>query len=135
MKFKIAVEMELDLTEKDTEMIETNPAKFCEEFAKTLASYATVDIAEQGAKCVYVDHAWMCDRLCDNDQDYKNGILNGVLDKTISQKVKRDPFGAECPNCGGRIVLPSTYTFGGKMINIRCDYCYSCGQALDWSEE
>lgn len=60
---------------------------------------------------------------------------NGILNKIIPQKVKRDPFGVECPNCGGRIVLPSTYTFGGKMINIRCDYCYSCGQALDWSEE
>jgi len=58
-----------------------------------------------------------------------------AVEKTIPQKVKRDPFGVECPNCGGRIVLPSTYTFGGKMINIRCDYCYSCGQALDWEEE
>lgn len=58
-----------------------------------------------------------------------------VVNKVIPQKVKRDPFGAECPNCGGRVVLPSTYTLGGKMIGIRCDYCYSCGQALDWSEE
>ena len=80
MKFKIAVEMELDLTGKDTEMVEANPAKFCEEFAKILASYATVDIAEQGAKCVYVDHAWMCDCLCENDRDYNNGILNGILE-------------------------------------------------------
>lgn len=55
--------------------------------------------------------------------------------KTVPQKVKRDPFGVECPNCGGRIVLPSTYTFDGKKIGIRCDNCYSCGQALDWSEE
>lgn len=83
MKLKIAVEMELDLNGKDTEMIETNPAKFCEEFAKTLTSYATEGAAEQGAKCVYVDHAWMCDRLCENDQDYNNGILNGILDGTI----------------------------------------------------
>ena len=55
--------------------------------------------------------------------------------KTVPQKVKRDPFGVECPNCGGRVVLPSAYTFGGKKVAIRCDYCYSCGQALDWSEE
>ena len=52
--------------------------------------------------------------------------------KTVPQKVKRDPFGVECPHCGGRVILPSTYTFGGKMISIRCDNCYSCGQALDW---
>ncbi len=58
-----------------------------------------------------------------------------AVKKTIPQKVKRDPFGVECPNCEGRIVLPSTYTFDGKKIGIRCDYCYSCGQALDWSEE
>lgn len=57
-----------------------------------------------------------------------------AVQKTIPQKVKRDPFGTECPNCGSRIVLPSTYTFGGKKIGIRCDCCYSCGQALDWSE-
>lgn len=87
MKFKIAVEMELDLNEKDTEMIETNPvkfckesAKFCEEFAKTLASYATEDMTWLGTKCVYVDHTWMCDCLCENDQVYNNGILNGLLD-------------------------------------------------------
>ena len=89
MKFKIAVEVELDLTGKETEMVETNPAKFCEgsakfceEFAKTLANYATIDIAELGAKCVYVDHAWICDCLCENDRDYNNGILNGILDGT-----------------------------------------------------
>lgn len=58
-----------------------------------------------------------------------------AVNKTIPQKVKRDPFGVECPNCGGRIVLPNTYAFDGKKICIRCDYCYSCGQALDWSEE
>lgn len=57
-----------------------------------------------------------------------------AVEKTIPQKLKRDPFGAECPNCGSRIVLPTTYTFGGKKIGIRCDCCYSCGQALDWSE-
>lgn len=83
MKFKIAVEMELDLTEKDTKMIEANSAEFCEEFAKTLASYATDDMATAGVKCVYVDHAWMCNRLCENDQEYNNGILNGILDGTI----------------------------------------------------
>lgn len=55
--------------------------------------------------------------------------------KTVPHKVKRDPFGVECPNCGGRVVLPSTYTFNGKMVGVRCDYCYSCGQALDWSGE
>ena len=81
MKFKIAVEMELDLTGKDTEMIETNPAKFSEEFAKLLASYATEGAAEQGAKCVYVDHAWMCDCLCENDRDYNNGILDETIEK------------------------------------------------------
>lgn len=72
-----------------------------------------------------------------------------AVEKTIPQKVKRDPFGVECPNCGGRVVLPSTYTFSSKFnnnmidvqtfnnnrIGIRCDCCYSCGQALDWSEE
>ncbi len=58
-----------------------------------------------------------------------------TVKKTIPQKVKHDPFGVECPNCGGRIVLPTTYTFNGNMIGIRCDYCYNCGQALDWSEE
>lgn len=58
-----------------------------------------------------------------------------IVNKAIPQKVKRDPFGAECPHCGGRVILPSTYTFGGKMIGIRCDNCYSCGQALDWSVE
>lgn len=58
-----------------------------------------------------------------------------AVKKTVPQEVKRDPFGVECPNCGGRIVLPSTYTFNGKMIGTRCDYCYSCGQALDWSGE
>ena len=58
-----------------------------------------------------------------------------AVKKTIPQKIKRDPFGVECPNCGGRVVLPSTYISGGKMIGIRCDYCYSCGQALDWSKE
>ena len=52
MKFKIAVEMKLDMTGKNTEMIEVNPAEFCEEFAKTLASYATEGAAEQGAKCL-----------------------------------------------------------------------------------
>ena len=55
--------------------------------------------------------------------------------KTVPQKVKRDPFGAECPHCGGRVILPSTYTFHGKMVGIRCDYCHHCGQALDWGEE
>lgn len=79
MKFKIAVEVELDLTGKNTEMVEANPAEFCEEFAKLLASYATEGAAEQGAKCVYVDHAWMCNYLCD-DQEYNNGVLNGLLD-------------------------------------------------------
>jgi hypothetical protein len=80
MKFKIAVEVELDLTGKNTEMIEANPAEFCEEFAKILALYATEGAAEQGTKCVYVDHAWMCNRLCDNDQVYNDGILYGILE-------------------------------------------------------
>ena len=69
--------------------------------------------------------------------------------KTVPQKVKRDPFGVECPNCGRRVVLPSTYTFSSNYNNnmidvqtfnnnrvgIRCDYCYSCGQALDWRDK
>lgn len=29
----------------------------------------------------------------------------------------------ECPNCGGN--------FTGKLL----DYCYHCGQAIDWSDE
>lgn len=58
-----------------------------------------------------------------------------AVEKTIPQKVKRNPFGIECPNCGSSIVLPTTYTFDGKKICVRCDYCSSCGQALDWSEE
>lgn len=82
-EFKIAVEVELDLTGKNTEMIEANPYEFCEKFAKILASYATEGAAEQGAKCVYVDHVWMCDYLCENERDYNNGILNGVLDGTF----------------------------------------------------
>jgi hypothetical protein len=77
---------------------------------------------------------------CDNktivEEQYK-AIDEAIaaVEKTIPQKVKRDPFGVECPNCGGRIVLPTTYTFNGNMIGIRCDCCYSCGQALDWGEE
>lgn len=73
---------------------------------------------------------------------YEDEIYCQVMDKaikavkkTLPQKIKRDPFGAECPNCGGRVTLPSAYTFGGKKVDICCDYCYSCGQALDWSEE
>lgn len=57
------------------------------------------------------------------------------MEKTVPQKIKRDPFGVECPNCGGRVVLPTTYTFNGNMIGVHCDYCYSCGQALDWSDK
>lgn len=71
MKFKIAVEVELDLTGKNTEMIEANPYEFCEEFAKILASYATEDAAEQGVNCNYVTHLW----LCDKDEEYAHGVL------------------------------------------------------------
>lgn len=73
-------------------------------------------------------------KLTLKDCDALNRAMCAV-EKTIPQKVKRDPFGADCPNCGGRVVYPTTYTFDGKRINIRCDYCFSCGQALDWSEE
>lgn len=69
-------------------------------------------------------------------------------DKSIPQKVRHNKFGVECPRCGGCIILPTSYTFSNNFnnnmvnyhtfsnntIGIRCDYCYSCGQALDWSE-
>lgn len=72
MKFKMAVEVELDLTGKNTEMVKANPAEFCEEFAKTLASYATEGAAQVGSKCVYVDYAWMGE----DDMHYDDGVLS-----------------------------------------------------------
>ena len=54
-------------------------------------------------------------------------------DKSVPQKVKYGQFGVECPRCGGSVVLPTTYTFKGQTIGIHCNYCYNCGQALDWS--
>lgn len=93
--------------------------------------------------------------FCRNDESVVGEQCEAIdeaiaaVEKTIPQKIKRDPFGVECPNCGGRVVLPSTYTFSSNFnnnmidvqtfnnnrVSIRCDYCYSCGQALDWSEE
>ena len=87
-----------------------------------------IDCLEDISRLVYRE--WCDETYC---QAMDKAIA--AAKKTVPQKVKRDPFGVECPNCGGRVVLPSTYTFGGKMICIRCDNCYSCGQALDWSEE
>ena len=79
-------------------------------------------------------YALYCDSIAEDQCEAVDKAIAAVK-KTIPQKVKRDPFGVECPNCGGRVVLPTTYTFNGNMIGVRCDYCYSCGQALDWSEE
>lgn len=87
-----------------------------------------IDCLEDISRLVYRE--WCDETYC---QAMDKAIA--AAKKTVPQKVKRDPFGVECPNCGGRVVLPSTYTFDGKMICIRCDNCYSCGQALDWGEE
>lgn len=84
MKFKIAVEVELDLTGKNTEMVEANPDKFCEEFAKTLASYATEGAAEQGAKCVYVDHAW----IEEDDKNYSDGVFCSICRQALDWSEK-----------------------------------------------
>lgn len=87
-----------------------------------------IDCLEDISRMVY--RQWCDETYCQvMDKTIK------AVRKTIPQKVKYDLFGAECPNCGGRVTLPSTYTFNGKMICIRCDYCDSCGQALDWSDE
>lgn len=87
-----------------------------------------IDCLEEIDRMVY--RQWCDETYC---QVMDKAII--AVKKLIPQKVKRDPFGVECPNCGGRIALPSTYAFDGKKICIRCDYCYSCGQALDWSKE
>lgn len=77
-------------------------------------------------------------KYCDNktivEEQYKaiDEAIKAVK-KTIPQKVERDPFGVVCPNCGCHVVLPSTYISGGKTIGIYCNYCYSCGQALNWT--
>lgn len=63
------------------------------------------------------------------------GIIYRLCEKNIPQKVKYNSFGVMCPHCGGYVILPTTYTSNGEKIGIRCDYCYSCGQALDWSSE
>jgi len=72
MKFKIAIEVELDLSNLTIEMVESNPAVFCKEFAETLVENAAVEVAEQGAILSYKNSAWMSDK----NNDYDTGILN-----------------------------------------------------------
>lgn len=93
-------------------------------------------------------YALYCNSIAEDQCEAVDEAISAV-EKTIPQKVKCDPFGVVCPNCGRRVVLPSTYTFSSNFNNnmidvqtfnnnrvgIRCDCCYSCGQALDWSEE
>lgn len=108
----------------------------------TLKAEEIIDCLEEISRMVY--------RLYE-DETYCQVMDKAIAaaKKTVPQKVKHDPFGVECPNCGRRVVLPSTYTFSSNFnnnmidvqtfnnnrVDIRCDCCYSCGQALDWSEE
>ena len=74
-------------------------------------------------------------RLMDELVEYKQlGTLEEVLDAVEKQKRKKpknvntegyrytDTY--RCPTCGGN--------FSGTGI---ADYCYHCGQAIDWSED
>lgn len=68
-------------------------------------------------------------------------LLQELVDKAIPKKVVALPkkeygYTHKCPNCEqlvGTIVMSRNNEFSPYIEED--DYCCSCGQALDWSEE
>ena len=58
MKFKIAIEMELDLTGLNTEMVEAEPDRFCEEWVKALMEDSIQEIKKEGANLSILESLW-----------------------------------------------------------------------------
>lgn len=58
-----------------------------------------------------------------------------ALKKQIPEKVTHEATlyrNCTCPNC--KNVVEKFEKWGEKTVRITYDYCYFCGQKLDWSE-
>ena len=58
----------------------------------------------------------------DKQEEYFN-VIGKAIEKQIPTKVMRKGHTIVCPNCNGCLDFP-------EILN----YCYSCGQALDWCD-
>lgn len=59
-----------------------------------------------------------------------------ALNKGIEKKVTHEaslPKCCTCPNC--KNALDQFDEFFGQKVRIKPDYCYFCGQKLDWDSE
>ena len=67
------------------------------------------------------------------EDDYKaNEMAIQALEKQIPKKVVKDRKRSyKCPCCGESAKTET----GDSFIDYRLDYCDSCGQKLDWSDE
>lgn len=59
------------------------------------------------------------------------------LMETIEKQKKKKPNGEYCPNCKRHLRKPKiTSGYTGKVKKRNGDnYCPTCGQAIDWSEQ
>lgn len=60
-----------------------------------------------------------------------------ALKKQIPMKPREYDLGWCCPNCGVAVMsYHSQSSFALRYeVKMKLDYCASCGQAIDWSEE
>ncbi len=71
----------------------------------------------------------LCTDTVEEAHEYLDGLKELVEKATPKKAIKSDVQNIryitkyECPNCGGN--------FTGQLL----DYCYHCGQAIDWSDE
>ena len=67
------------------------------------------------------------------DEKRKTAINNAIsaLEKQIPKKPIEDGYYGEqcvCPNCGSNVINEADN-------DCQFNYCYHCGQALDWSDD
>ena len=71
MKFKIAVEMELDIPDVHVEKINENYSEFCEDFAKSVVDETASSMASVHIGVKYIDFSW----IGENDIHYADGVF------------------------------------------------------------
>lgn len=67
----------------------------------------------------FLEYLKRCELAIDKATPKKVNIIEFDLSST-------NDFDIECPTCGGLL--------GSTDDHIKVDYCWHCGQALDWSE-
>lgn len=80
-------------------------------------------------------------KSCNSLAKDRINILQELVDKETPKKViklDKQEYGYthKCPNCS-QLVVTILYNVESRLINgiEEDDYCCSCGQILDWSEE